>query len=280
MFSKQDIADYYNTTQNHYEKWWNLKKNLSLHYGIWDNNTKNFNESLINTNRTLLNIAQIDGHEKVLDAGCGVGGAAFFLNREKGNDVTGISLSDKQVNFANSISQERKVESKVRFYVIDYTNTPFDDESFDIIWACESVSSIPDKSLFIKEAFRLLKKGGKLILADFFMTVKNQHDPKSWIKKWGATWGISNFSTIDDFTNELNSVGFTSSNHYDYTDQIRRSAKRMYHASILGFIPSETYNLFHPKVSRFAKHHYRCGYYQYKALKKGLWRYGIIKAEK
>ena len=54
----------------------------------------------------------------------------------------------------------------------------------------------------------------------------------------------------------------------------------MYHTSIIGALPSEIYNLFHPKVSRFAKTHYKCGYYQYKALKEGLWKYWIMLAVK
>ena len=41
MFTTDDVAEYYNTTHSHYEKWWNLKEGLSLHYGIWFKNTKN-----------------------------------------------------------------------------------------------------------------------------------------------------------------------------------------------------------------------------------------------
>jgi len=54
----------------------------------------------------------------------------------------------------------------------------------------------------------------------------------------------------------------------------------MYHFSLLGMIPSELYNLFHPNVSRFAKTHYKCGYYQYKALQNHLWKYKVVLAIK
>lgn len=280
MFSQDDIAEYYNTTQIHYEKWWNLKKGLSLHYGIWDKHTKNFTESLRNTNQVLMSHCGIADTDKVLDAGCGVGGAAIFINLYKNNEVTGITLSEKQVAYANNIAKERQVDDKVKFLQMDYTKTDFADESFDVVWACESVSSVPDKSLFVKEAFRVLKKGGKLILSDCFLTDVNQKDPKSWVKKWGATWGVSNLITADQFCGYLTTEGFTDVQTHNYTSQIRKSAKRMYNAALMGFFPSETYNLFHPKVSRFAKHHYRSGYYQYKALKKDLWKYVVIYAEK
>ena len=57
MFTGKDIAEYYNTTQIHYKKWWNLNEGLSLHYGIWENDVKNFTDSLINTNKVLMNFS-------------------------------------------------------------------------------------------------------------------------------------------------------------------------------------------------------------------------------
>ena len=46
LFTTNDIAEYYNTTQIHYEKWWNLKDGMSLHYGIWEPGVKNFTEAV------------------------------------------------------------------------------------------------------------------------------------------------------------------------------------------------------------------------------------------
>jgi len=280
MFTTKDVAEYYNTTQVHYEQWWNLKKNLSLHYGIWENGVNSFSESLENTNRVMMELSQISASDKVLDAGCGVGGAAMFLAERKNVEVVGITLSEKQQKFATQAAKEKKLDNTVSFQLMDYTNTEFEDESFDVVWACESMTSSPDKSLFIKEAFRVLKKGGRLILSDFFQTKVNQPDPKSLMKKWGATWGISNFPTSEFLRENLESNGFQTIQSFDYTEKINKSAKRMYYTAILGMIPSEIYNFFNPKVSRFAKTHYQCGYFQYKALKSNLWRYNIFVAKK
>lgn len=280
MFSTKDVAEYYDTTQVHYESWWNLKKNLSLHYGIWDETTKDFNESLVNTNKTLLKKSGITGNDKVLDAGCGVGGAAFFVHASTGATVTGISLSTKQVKLAKSTAIEKGVTDSVDFKIMDFTKTDFPDETFDVVWACESVCHAVDKKDFIKEAYRVLKKGGRLIMSDFFKAKADQEDKNDWINKWGDTWGVPNFATTALFEQGVKESGFQSVEILDYTDKIQKSAKRLYYTSLLGVVPSELYNLFNPSVSRFAKTHYKCGYYQYKGLQEKLWTYNVVFAVK
>jgi len=280
MFSTSDIAEYYNTTQNHYTRWWNLGETLSLHYGIWDENVKSFSGSLINTNRIMMETAKISPDDQVLDAGCGVGGAAFYINKMKNAEVTGISLSEKQINFASEVAAENNVADKVSFHIMDFARTSFQDESFDVVWACESVCQAMDKAAFMRECYRILKKGGRLILGDFFLTDDDQEDRHSWIRKWCDTWAVSGLISCDAFTEKLKENGFNPVTIADYTDKIKKSARRMYYASITGALPSEIYNLFHPKVSRFAKTHYKCGYYQYKALMEGLWKYRILLAVK
>jgi len=280
MFVPNDVAEYYNTTQNHYTRWWNLGKTLSLHYGIRDETVKNFSESLINTNRIMMEIAEISPADKVLDAGCGVGGAAFYINKMKNAEVTGISLSDRQIKYANEIVVKNNLADKVSFKIMDFTRTDFNDECFDVVWACESFCQALDKSAFIKECYRILKKGGRLVLSDFFLTNDNQEDPHSWIRKWCDTWAVTALISCNAFTARLKDQEFSTVKTTDYTDNIKRSARRMYNASIIGAVPSEIYNLFHPKVSRFARTHYKCGYYQYKALKENLWKYYIVLALK
>ena len=52
---------------------------MGLHYGIWDYTTKTLAEAIINTNRQLAFLGKVSATDKVLDAGCGVGGSAIFL---------------------------------------------------------------------------------------------------------------------------------------------------------------------------------------------------------
>ncbi|MFD1552319.1 SAM-dependent methyltransferase [Putridiphycobacter roseus] len=276
MFTTKEVASYYDTTLIHYRQWWGLKKNLSLHYGLWTKGISSFSEALANTNKVLLSHTNIDSKSKVLDAGCGVGGAAIYIHQKTQASITGLTLSKKQIEFAMAAAQEKNIVDAVNFLEMDFTYTTFPSETFDVVWACESICNAINKAAFIQEAYRLLKPGGQLIMCDFYKKSQQQKDRKAYMKKWGDTWGVPQFETVQFFKSEMLNKGFNRIKTFDHTSDIKKSAKKLYRAALLGALPSMLYNVTHPKVSYFAKNHYKCGYYQYKALQENLWEYQII----
>ncbi len=280
MFTSKDVAEYYDTTHEHYERFWKLDEAQSLHYGIWDDGVKTFVESLVNTNKVLMELAGIGDGDRVLDAGCGIGGALRFVARHHRIEGVGITLSERQVAVAREKTEQEGLTDQLQFEIMDFTQMSFPSNSFDVVWACESVCHALDKSAFIKEAYRVLKPGGRLVMSDYFTVKSDYADSRNWLTKWGATWGVASFESVPNFNSGLKEAGFTSFNMEDITHRVRKSAKRMYHNSLIGWIPIEIWNLFHPKVRRFTKHHYRSGYYSYRALKNDLWCYCTVKATK
>jgi MPBQ/MSBQ methyltransferase len=107
-----------------------------------------------------------DGNAKVLDVGCGFGGTSRYLARALGpnSTVTAITLSPKQVERATELAKEQKTPN-VKFMVEDALDMSFPDNSFDIVWACESGEHMPDKKNYIDQMMRVLKPGGKFVMA-------------------------------------------------------------------------------------------------------------------
>ncbi|MFK5855087.1 MAG: class I SAM-dependent methyltransferase [Bacteroidota bacterium] len=106
MFNTHDIANYYNRILNYYQNWWRLDNNLAVHFGIWDVNTSNFQDSLANTNKVLMDIAGIKSEGEILNAACGVCGSAFYLAKKRKAIVTAITLSEKQFAYATQKYKE------------------------------------------------------------------------------------------------------------------------------------------------------------------------------
>jgi tocopherol O-methyltransferase len=279
-FSSKDIAQYYDVSEDHYRYFWDLNQSHALHYGYWDDSTKTFREALANINQVLANKADIQSGMHVLDAGCGIGGSSIWLAQHKHTSVTGITLSAKQAARANNIAQELDLNKIASFQVQDYTNTNFENNTFDIVWAIESICHADDKKKFVKEAFRLLKPGGTLIMADFFIVNDGTEKEQDELNKWAHGWAVPFFEKKNIFERYLIESGFEKIEMTNATIHIIKSAKRLYVAFFPGWILSKVYNLLHKNTTEFSKKNVYTAYFQYKTLKKGLWEYCIVKAVK
>ena len=68
---------------------------------------KSFPQSLLRMNEVMMEAAQIKQADKVLDAGCGVGGSSIFIATVLGCAVTGITLSERQMQLAKANAKEK-----------------------------------------------------------------------------------------------------------------------------------------------------------------------------
>jgi tocopherol O-methyltransferase len=131
--------------------------NPAIHYGYFDEGVDSHENSLIRMNQVLANNAKIKKTDLILDAGCGVGGSSIWLARNIGSKAIGITLVEKQLDFAKKCAKEKGVEDLVEFKINDFTSTDFEDETFDFVWSVESVCHTIDKKEFIDESYRILK---------------------------------------------------------------------------------------------------------------------------
>jgi tocopherol O-methyltransferase len=280
VISDQEIIEYYDQSYDDYQIVWHVNSRMSMHYGYWDENTKWLRQALTNMNRKLAAMAGIQSHYWVLDAGCGVGGSAIFLTKEIGCEVTGITLSNEQVKKAKQNAEKYKVTDKTNFEVANFTNTPFEDHSFDVVWCIESVCHANEKSDFLKEAFRILKKGGTLIVADFYRTEKDPSlDANQWMKKWATAWAIPDFEKLSTFESKAFQNGFSSVKNFDITKPIYPTAKRLYYCLVPGIICDGFLRIF-GKRTKWNKSNVWSTLYQYRALQEGFWDYRVVKAIK
>jgi SAM-dependent methyltransferase len=65
---------------------------------------------------------------------------------------------------ATELAKEQGV-TNAEFLVMDALDMQFPDNSFDYVWACESGEHMPDKKRYIEEMTRVLKPGGKIVVA-------------------------------------------------------------------------------------------------------------------
>jgi len=272
----QKIIDYYRDTENAYKDSWDLNNSLAIHYGYWDEKVKSFPQSLLRMNEVIMEAATIKSTDKVLDAGCGVGGSSIFLASVLGCNVTGITLSERQVQQASMNAKQKGLEEKVDFKVMDYCNTSFPDASFDVLWGCESICYADSKEQFIKEAFRLLKPGGRLVVADGFVSAFENND-NPVIRQWLDGWQVNYLETPGRFESFMKQAGFVNVSYRNISKETAHSSrrlKRFYYLASL-YLLWKKINFSKP-ATEMQKKNIRACKYQYKGMKKGLWQYGLI----
>src|SRR3954451_24847340 len=107
--SKDDIRAYYASTLRDYELIWFAGGSLSMHFGYQENHDTSHAESLVDANRVLADLATISPGDRVLDAGCGLGGTSVWLAEATHARVTGIALGSDQIHYATREAARRAV---------------------------------------------------------------------------------------------------------------------------------------------------------------------------
>jgi tocopherol O-methyltransferase len=240
---QKKVVAYYDYTIPFYKLFWHKGTN-AIHYGLWDEYTKSHTEALLNMNKVVAQLAEVKPEGFVLDAGCGVGGTSIWIAKHIGSTVSGITVSNKQKLKAEKYAEREGVNDKTCFSVQDFTHTNFSDNTFDAVIAIESVCYAEDKASFIKEAYRVLKPGGRLVVADGFLGRAPQTERERNIyQEFLRGFQLDNLAETNGFERAMRDIGFLNVEMFDKTKEIQKTAEYMHKLSsswmwvnqILGF---------------------------------------------
>jgi MPBQ/MSBQ methyltransferase len=218
----------------------------------------------------------------VLDVGCGIGGASRHLAKGfgEGTSVTGITLSPKQVARATELAEQQGVRN-ADFRVMNALAMDFPDNSFDLVWACESGEHMPDKKKYVEEMVRVLKPGGTLVIATWCQR-DDRDEPFSareltnlnyLYKEWAHPYFIS----IDAYAELVGGTGKMGGiDTDDWTRQTIASWRHSVWAGVWDPLPVFS----KPKVWYKTVRDIVCLERMHRAFDVGLMQYGMIKAVK
>lgn len=143
---------------------------------------------------------------KVLDVGCGLGGATRYFASTFGCEVHGIDLAPDYINAASTLAARIDGGLKVSYQQASALALPFPDDFCDVVTMLHVGMNIADKPRLFEEVRRVLKPGGKLGIYDVMRVGEGQ---MLYPVPWASNPSTDFIAPLAEYLTYLKQAGFT-----------------------------------------------------------------------
>ena len=143
--------------------------------------------------------------QAILDIGSGIGGPARWIAMKYGCTVTGVDLTPAFCDAARALNTASGMSERVRIVQGSALDLPLADAGFDRAYSHNAVMNIADKAGAYREAFRVLKPGGRLVLCHINA---GSNGPPEFPVPWAAVPENSFLATDTETRRDLAAAGF------------------------------------------------------------------------
>ena len=215
--SKMNVSHHYDIKDSLYDLFLDPKRQYSCAYFKDENDSLEVAQN--NKIQHIIKKLNIKPNQKVLDIGSGWGSLAIDIAKAANCEVTGITLSDNQLKYANQKAKEMNLDNQVKFKLMDYREL---NEKFDRIVSVGMFEHVGRKfyKKFFNQVEKLLKEDG-IALIHTIGSVNPPRDPHPWITKYIFPGGYT--PSLSEVTNPIENAGLIVTDievlrlHYSHT---------------------------------------------------------------
>lgn len=153
---------------------------LYLNLGYWKN-SKTIDDACVAMAMLVAETAGIGPASKVVDVGFGFADQdMLWVDRLGAGHITGLNITPSQVRLAQERVAARGLADRITLLEASATAMPLPDAAFDQVVGVECAFHFDTREQFFREAFRVLRPGGRLVLAD---VIRAKPDPSRWRRR-------------------------------------------------------------------------------------------------
>jgi arsenite methyltransferase len=182
--------------------------------------------------------------ETVLDLGSGSGMDVFTaaLKVGKTGKVSGADMTDEQLGKAEQLRKEYNFEN-VSFHKSYIEKLQFQNASFDVVVSNGVINLCPDKERVFKEVSRVLKQGGRMVIADIITEKQLPENVVCNSTLWAAC--IGGASQQDDYKRAIENAGMEvltvrNNNAYAFISKSAKGASKDYGVKSVSFLAKKS----------------------------------------
>lgn len=186
--------------------------NYFLNFGLWEDGITDYVKASERLLTRLANAINLNSESHLLDVACGMGSQdLFWMQTFNCQKIDALDLTRKHLD----IAKQHHKHDRIQYHHGNACILPFPDNYFTHVTGVEGPANFNTREDFFYEAFRSLKPGGKLGLADYCLPPR----PIGWLERklveWVAHfWHVpaANINSAETYQKKLEKAGFVNIN--------------------------------------------------------------------
>jgi tocopherol O-methyltransferase len=236
---RREVAAHYDDLDRFYREIWGEH----VHHGLWSDKARSTPEEAA---RRLIEVvadqARIKAGDLICDVGCGYGGTARVLARERGAHVTALTISEAQHEYARAVDP---ATDNPNYLLRDWLENGLPSDAFDAVLAIESSEHMPDLERFFSEVARVLRPGGRFVVCAWLAGER----PRRWERRWlldpiCREGRLRAMEPMAEYLRLARAVGLVPESFKDFTQQVKRTWPICARRVVAGFFREPSYRRF------------------------------------